>query len=400
MVYSFSMLTDVLSVLPDDYMEAVLVGRIYDPNVEGPCVVVIREDHLLDISQIYPTLSDLFESPNPHAAARSAEGDRSWSLKKVLNDSLSKNVDAPTLLAPIDLSVVKATGVSFAASMLERVIEERAGGDPATASKLREELEIVLKNDISSIVPGSQEAADLAESLKKKGMWSQYLEVGIGPDPEIFTKAPVLAAVGFGQDIGVARISSWNNPEPEIVLVVSSQGHIVGATLGNDVNLRDVEGRSALLLGRAKDNNASAALGPFVRLFDDHFTIEDVKQANVDLHIDGVDDNFELSAVSSMSKISRDPEDIVRYLFNGDHHYPDGAFLYLGTLFSPTNDRGEVGQGFTHHTGDIVKISSPRLGQLRNTVTYADIAPAWNFGIRALIQNLTERGLIDRVGTK
>lgn len=388
------------SILPADYQVAVLVGRIYDPSVEGPCVVVFREDRLFDISETFPTLSDLFESSDPHAAARSTKGGRSWSFDQVLRDSLSKNVAETTLLAPIDLSVVKATGVTFATSMLERVIEERAGGDPASASKLREELENVMRNDLSSIVPGSQEAADLAESLKRKGMWSQYLEVGIGPDPEIFTKAPVLAAVGYGQDIGVARISSWNNPEPEIALVISSQGNIVGATLGNDVNLRDIEGRSALLLGRAKDNNASAALGPFVRLFDDQFTIEDVKQADVDLHINGVDDNFELSAVSSMSQISRDPEDIVQYLFSGDHHYPDGAFLYLGTLFSPTNDRGEVGQGFTHHTGDIVKISSPRLGQLQNTVTYSDSAPAWNFGIRALIQNLTERGLIDSVGAK
>lgn len=394
------MVTDFESVLPGDYLEAVLVGRIYDPSVEGPCVVVVRGDRLLDITQTFPTLSDLFESPEPQSGARLSAGGRSWSLKQVISDSLSKNVDAPTLLAPIDLSVVKATGVSFATSMLERVIEERAGGDPALANQLRGELEIVLKNDISSIVPGSQGAADLAESLKKIGMWSQYLEVGIGPDPEIFTKAPVLAAVGFGQDIGVARISSWNNPEPEIVLVISSSGSILGATLGNDVNLRDVEGRSALLLGKAKDNNASAALGPFVRLFDDHFTIDDVKQADVNLHINGIDDHFELAAKSSMSKISRDPEDIVRHLINEDHHYPDGVYLYLGTMFSPTKDRDAAGAGFTHHIGDIVKISSPLLGQLQNTVTYSDVAPAWNFGIRALIQNLTERGLIDCVGTK
>jgi fumarylacetoacetate (FAA) hydrolase family protein len=305
----------------------------------------------------------------------------------------TRNPAKPWLIAPIDLQAVKAAGVTFAVSMLERVIEERARGNPAAAATIRAEIGRIIGEDLSKLVPGSPEAAELKRVLIAGGVWSQYLEVGIGPDAEIFTKAPAMAAVGTGAEAGLHPISTWNNPEPEVVLAVASTGRIVGATLGNDVNLRDVEGRSALLLGKAKDNNASAAVGPFLRLFDDHFTLDDVRRADLSLRVEGPD-GFVLEGASSISKISRDPEDLVRQMIGPHHQYPDGAVLYLGTMFAPVKDRHAPGQGFTHITGDIVTIHSPRLGTLTNVMTTSDKAEPWTFGTSHLMRNLARRGLL------
>jgi fumarylacetoacetate (FAA) hydrolase family protein len=295
------------------------------------------------------------------------------------------------LLAPCDLQAIKAAGVTFAASLVERVIEERAKGDPAAAAKVREELKGVF-GDIGALKPGSPEAAEAKLLLLREGLWSQYLEVGIGPDAEVFTKAQPMSAVGYGAEIGLHPKSVWNNPEPEIVLACSSRGAIVGASLGNDVNLRDFEGRSALLLSKAKDNNASCAIGPFVRLFDASFCLDDVRAAEVSLTVEGAD-NFRLEGLSSMAKISRDPFDLVAQTLNENHQYPDGLMLFLGTLFAPTQDRDTPGEGFTHKLGDRVTIRSSRLGGMVNRVTTADAAPPWTFGVRALMRSLAARGL-------
>ncbi|NKX54398.1 fumarylacetoacetate hydrolase family protein [Arthrobacter mobilis] len=385
-------------VLPADADTATLVGRIFDPAVGGPCVVAVRGRELADITEAFPSISDLFESEDPVSAVRSAQAARTWNLDEVLESSLSEGTAGPYLLAPVDLSVLKAAGVTFATSLMERLIEERAGGDPAKADQLRGELESVLGAEISSIVPGSPEAARLKADLQERGLWSQYLEVGLGPDPEVFTKAPVLSAVGCGQQIGVAEVSSWNNPEPEVAVVITSTGRIVGATLGNDVNLRDVEGRSALLLPKAKDNNASAAAGPFVRLLDENFTLDDVRNAEVRLEVLGEDDGFVMDGVSHMDQISRDPAELASYAVGDSHQYPDGILLYTGTLFSPTQDRDGEGMGFTHRLGDVVRISSPQLGMLANRVNQSEKAPRWEFGLRSFIRNLHERGLTGKVG--
>ena len=283
---------------------------------------------------------------------------------------------------------------------MERLIEERAGGDPNMASDLRGELEALIGSEVSSIVPGSPDSAILKEDLQKRGLWSQYLEVGLGPDPEVFTKAPVLSAVGCGQQIGVAAVSSWNNPEPEVVLAVTSTGKIVGATLGNDVNLRDVEGRSALLLPKAKDNNASASAGPFIRLLDENFTLDDVRNAELRLEVLGEEDGFVMDGVSQMDKISRDPAALAAYTVSDSHQYPDGILLYTGTLFSPTQDREGEGKGFTHRLDDVVRISSPHLGMLANRVNQSEKAPRWEFGLRSYIKNLHDRGLTGKIGSK
>ena len=385
-------------VLPADAAAATLVGRIFDPEVDGPCVVVVRGSHLVDITDSFPCMTDLLESPEPARAAKAAVGARQWPLTAVLRNSLDEESGGPHLLAPVDLSVLKAAGVTFAKSLMERLIEERAGGDPQKAEELRAGLETAIGLEISSIVPGGEDAARLKADLQDRGLWSQYLEVGLGPDPEVFTKAPVLSAVGCGQEIGVANVSSWNNPEPEIALAVTSTGRIVGATLGNDVNLRDVEGRSALLLPKAKDNNASAAVGPFIRLLDESFTLDDIRGAEVRLEVLGEDDDFTMDGLSQMREISRDPEMLAAYTVGDAHQYPDGILLYLGTLFSPTTDRDGEGMGFTHHLGDIVRISSPKLGMLVNRVNHSENAPRWEFGLRKLIQNLHKRNLTGQVG--
>ena len=372
--------------LPTDAGRAVLAGRI-DLGA-GPTPVLIRGGGVHDVSRAAPTISDLLDDPG----AAALEGPRLFDLTELAARARTQDPAHPFLLAPIDLQVVKAAGVTFALSAVERVIEERARGDVAAAAAIRDRIEARIGGDIRAVIPGSAEAAKLKAALIDDGLWSQYLEVAIGPDAEIFTKAPVLSSVGFGAPIGVRSDSTWNNPEPEIVLIADETGQPVGATLGNDVNLRDFEGRSALLLGKAKDNNASCAIGPLIRLFDENFTLDDVRSATVDLTIDG-SDGYRLSGSSSMAQISRDPADLMRQALS-EHHYPDGFVLFLGTMFAPTQDRDAPGRGFTHKAGDIVTISSERLGTLVNTVTSSKAAPAWRFGIRDLMHNLAARGLL------
>jgi len=366
-------------ILPADADAALLVGRVQLPN--GPAVAVLRDGVLHDVSDVFPTMSTLAEEEDPAAAARAAAGPEIASFEEVWANTAPDRRDPsrPWLLSPIDLQVVKASGVTFPVSMLERIIEERARGEAEDASGIRATILAALGGDIRDLMPGSPEAMRLKEALVEAGLWSQYLEVGIGPDAEIFTKAPVLATVGAGSDVGVLRESTWNNPEPEVVLVVSSSGTIIGATLGNDVNLRDIEGRSALLLGRAKDNNASASVGPFIRLFDEGFGIDDVRAETVTLTVTG-EDGFRMEASSHMAQISRDPVDLVRQAHGAHHAYPDGFVLYLGTMFAPTADRDEPGRGFTHHVGDIVQISSARLGTLVNRVQHSESIPRGRTG--------------------
>jgi fumarylacetoacetate (FAA) hydrolase family protein len=380
-------------VLPEDAARATLVARVFDPEQGGPCVAALRGDVVVDLTAVEPTVSDLLERDDAVEVVRSASGGTSWPLRRLLDATLASDRSAAHFLAPNDLQVVKAAGVTFVRSMLERVIEERAHGDPARAEEMRAKLADAVGGAIAQVRPGSPEAARVKEVLSGEGLWSQYLEVGIGPDPEIFTKAPVLAAVGVGAQIGVLARSSWNNPEPELVLAVTSRGVAVGATLGNDVNLRDFEGRSALLLTEAKDNNASCAVGPFIRLFDDTFGLDDACDQDITLRIDGPE-GYVLEGVSSVGEISRDPLELVAHALGAHHQYPDGFMLFTGTMFAPTEDRDQPGQGFTHKRDDVVAISARRLGTLVNTVSSAEDAPAWTFGVRALMSNLAARGLL------
>ena len=387
------------SVLPADASAACLVGRVWLPApADGPAVVAVAGDGgLVDISASFPTMSHLLQAPQPAEAARNAaaEGSPVGTLEAALA-GVAGGEDGSgglRLLAPCDLQALKAAGVTFVKSMLERVIEERAAGDAGAADQIRRTIGAEIGGNLAEIVPGSEKAALLKDSLIKRGLWSQYLEVGIGPDAEVFTKAPPMSAVGAGADIGIHPRSAWNNPEPEVVLAVNSRGETVGATLGNDVNLRDFEGRSALLLGKAKDNNASCAIGPFIRLFDDGFTIDDVRRAVVRLRVEG-EDGFVLDGSSSLAEISRDPLDLVAQTIGRMHQYPDGVMLFTGTMFAPVEDRDTAGQGFTHKVGDVVTVASEKLGALVNRVDHADKVTPWTFGTRALMESLARRGLL------
>jgi len=384
------------SCLPDDAAHATLVGRVWRPDAGGPSVVTVRGGNLIDVTRHFPTVRDLCETPNPAASLAAAGGETIGTLDAVLANTPpeTRNREKPWLLTPIDLQAIKAAGVTFVISMLERVIEERARGDLNAAAAIRSEVTRLVGDDLAKLRPGSPEAADLKQVLIDQGAWSQYLEVGIGPDAEIFTKSQPMAAVGTAADAGIHPNSSWNNPEPEVVLAVSSDGRIVGATLGNDVNLRDIEGRSALLLGKAKDNNASCAIGPFLRLFDHNFGLDDIRSMTVSLTVKG-EDGFTLDGSSSIAMISRDPADLVAQMVNAHHRYPDGAVLFLGTMFAPVKDRDFQGQGFTHKTNDIVTIASPKLGRLINRMRPTDQCEAWSFGAGALMRNLARRGLLN-----
>ncbi|MFN3853814.1 MAG: fumarylacetoacetate hydrolase family protein [Phreatobacter sp.] len=379
------------TTLPADGTAGTLVGRVERPGL-GPSVVAIRAAGVFDVTASFPTTADLFDRPDPAAALAGATGEHVGELAELLANTPPDRRDParPFFLSPIDLQAVKAAGVTFAISMVERVIEEQAKGAPERAAAIRAEIGEIIGGELKGLKPGSPEAAALKTHLQERGLWSQYLEVGIGPDAEIFTKAPVLSSVGTGADVGLHPISTWNNPEPEVVLVIASDGRIVGATLGNDVNLRDVEGRSALLLGKAKDNNASAALGPFVRLFDATFGLDAVRAMKVSLTVTG-EDGFVLDGRSDMAAISRDVEDLARQAIGAHHQYPDGLVLYCGTLFAPIQDRGAPGKGFTHRIGDIVTIASPELGSLTNRVRLSTECPPWTFGIRALMASLAAR---------
>jgi fumarylacetoacetate (FAA) hydrolase family protein len=380
--------------LPEDHQLATLVGRIWQPGV-GPVLVKVQADGVYDLTAVAATSSQLLELDNPAAAVAQAKAPRLASLEDLLAnaDVATRDTSRPWLLAPIDLQAVKASGVTFVASMLERVIEEQARGDAGRAESVRKAITAVIGDNLSSVVPGSDGAAKLKEVLLEQGVWSQYLEVGIGPDAEIFTKAQPLSSVGLGDEVGIHPKSVWNNPEPEIVLVVNSRGATLGATLGNDVNLRDFEGRSALLLGKAKDNNASCAIGPFIRLFDANFSIDDVRRAELTMRVDGTE-GFTLKGSSSMSMISRDPLNLVEHAIGPNHQYPDGLVLFLGTMFAPTQDRFGPGQGFTHQVADVVTIATPKLGALVNKVNFTDKVAPWTFGLTALLKNLAQRKLI------
>ncbi|WP_375570544.1 fumarylacetoacetate hydrolase family protein [Ahrensia marina] len=374
---------------------ALLLGRIWRADI-GPSVVTVRDGEVIDItSKRTPTVRDVCELDDPAGYVADAEGHPIGSLDDIVSAPVGDETKT-YLLAPCDLQAVKACGVTFAGSMVERVIEERAAGDPSAAQAIRNRIGALIGESLRNITPGSNEAMAVKQALIKESLWSQYLEVGIGPDAEVFSKAQVLSSVGHGAKVGLHPSSKWNNPEPEVVLAASSKGQIIGATLGNDVNLRDIEGRSALLLSKAKDNNASCAIGPFIRLFDGAFTLDTVRNQTLTLHVEGPDD-FVLHGHSDMAQISRDPADLVSQTLGPHHQYPDGIMLFLGTLFAPTRDRdpeGAPGDGFTHKLGDVVTISSPDLGALTNTVDLSTNCPPWTFGTRSLMANLASRGLL------
>ncbi len=376
----------------DIFSSGTFVGRVWRPELKGPALVVVRDSALYDItSKDAPTMRDLLEKDDPVGFVRAQKGE----VVARLDDLLAAKADqsAVHLLAPIDLQAIKACGVTFARSMLERVIEERAAGNPDLAESIRGKVTALIGDSLRNLKAGSPEAAKVKATLIEEGVWSQYLEVGIGPDAEVFSKSQVMSSMGPGANVGLHPISKWNNPEPEIVLAVDSKGRVRGATLGNDVNLRDVEGRSALLLGKAKDNNASCSIGPFIRLFDDTYTLDDVRKADLDLKVEG-EDGYVLHGSSSMKEISRDPLDLVSQTIGRHHQYPDGFVLFMGTLFAPVEDRDTPGQGFTHKIGDVVTISNDKLGALQNRVLLSTECAPWTFGVSHLMRNLAERDLI------
>jgi fumarylacetoacetate (FAA) hydrolase family protein len=385
----------LIESLPTDWREARLLGRLQLP--EGPTPVLVEKGRVYDVSKSAPTVAEAVAHPDRlhPGRARDLGPLDALSIRAAGTDAIDVSGTSGdiAILSPIDFQVIKAAGVTFAISALERVIDERSRGNFALAEKIRSNLSAKVGTDALSVEPGSEAALRLKDALIAEGLWSQYLEVAIGPDAEVFTKAPVLSSVGWGAKVGIRSDSLWNNPEPEIVLAVDAEGTIVGATLGNDVNLRDIEGRSALLLGKAKDNTASCAIGPFIRLFDSTFTLDHVREAVVELKIQGPE-GFQLSGRSTMKDISRDPLDLVAQTLNSHHQYPDGFVLFLGTLFAPVDDRDEPGRGFTHKVGDLVRVSSTKLGTLVNTVVTCDTAPPWTVGITALMRNLASRGLL------
>ena len=369
--------------LPTDSHDALLIGRVFEPQHGGPRVVQVRGDDVYDLTDDFFTISELCEQPDPVGYLRQ-DRTPSWSLAKLVAASTARHTHHPHLLSPVDLQVIKACGVTFVDSMIERVIEEKCAGDPLKATEVRGQVLDALGGSLAGVTPGSAKADEVKNILVQQGLWSPYLEVGIGPYAEVFTKGPVLSSVGFGAQVGIPTFSEWNNPEPELVLVVSKTGRVVGATLGNDVNLRDIEGRSALLLGKAKDNNAQCALGPFIRVFDSEVTLDTLAEETIHLEVVG-EDGFEMTGTNSVSHISRPLRQLVEQTVGDHHQYPDGLVIFTGTLFAPTKDRDTPGSGFTHKPGDHVSIWSKHLGLLSNTTGVTEELPPWEFGMTAFL---------------
>ncbi len=375
--------------LPSDHQAATLLGRCWCPRRARGMPVLCKDGALHELE--LPTIAHILNTADPAQVVRASAGTVLVQLEAALEAVGDRT--RPHLLPPVDLQPIKAAGVTFVDSMLERVIEEATRGDAATAAEARAAILEAIGDDVARLTPGSPEAMAFREAMLAADRWSPYLEVGLGPDAELFTKGSPMSGVGTGMPVGIRSDSDWNNPEPEVVLVIAPDGRIVGATLGNDVNLRDWEGRSALLLGRAKDNRSSASIGPFIRLFDCHlggaFDLDVVRREVVTLEVDGPE-GFKLEAESSMARISRDPADLAAQLFD-DHDWPDGVVLYLGTMFAPTRDRPRedgttvAGDGFTHRIGDRVRISSARLGGLENEVRTCAACPPWTEGVSGLI---------------
>jgi fumarylacetoacetate (FAA) hydrolase family protein len=388
------------NILPRDSETATLIGRAWIPGrIGGPSPVAIHDQKVYDLARVVPTSSQLINAADPVRLVREAlKSDwvkSTGSVDSLLANSAAdrRDLSKPYLLAPCDLQALRACGVTFVSSMLERVIEEHAKGDAEKAEEVRRAIGDEIGAEIRTVQPGSPAAVKLKESLIRRGLWSQYLEVGIGPDAEVFNKSQPMSAVGVGAEIGIRPDSSWNNPEPEVVLAVNRAGKTVGVALGNDVNLRDFEGRSALLLGKAKDNNASCAIGPFIRLFDDRYQVDDMRATQIRIEVQGPE-GYRIEGRSDLSQISRDPLELVAQAINRVHQYPDGMMLFLGTQFAPIHDRGEKGKGFTHKVGDVVTIQADRLGTLVNRVNSCDRIPPWTFGLADLMQNLAKRGLL------
>lgn len=407
------------ATLPADWKEGSFIGRVWRSDIqpEGPSVVALDKDgYLVDITTSFPTVSKLCNQEDPAAAMREAlernKGNRIGRFSEILaNTPLhAQKKGKPYLISPADLQAVKAAGVTFADSLIERSVEKLAGGDPAKADNIRKDIHAVIRGkmglaetdeiDLSKMKPGSPQALELRDYLIDKGLQKSYLEVGLGPDAEIFTKAQPMATVGHGAHAGVHPGSKWNNPEPEVVMVAGKSGKAVGAALGNDVNCRDIEGESELKLGECKDQNASATMGPLIRLFDKSFTLDDVRTMDVGLEVSNAEDGYKVDAVSSMSKISRDPQNELLAQTFAHHQYPDGALLYCGTMFAAAmvpRDKEHPEKGFTHKYGDVVTITSSKLGSVTNVMQSADLCPKWEVGAGALMENLAERGLL--VGT-
>ncbi len=390
----------VQAILPRDFRNATLIGRAWIPGRDaGPSPVAIQNGRVYDLARAVPTSSQLLNAADPVGVVREALRSR-WTraigqVEALLDNSHAERRDPaePYFLTPCDLQALRACGVTFVSSMLERVIEEHAKGDAGKADEIRQAIGEEIGASIRTVKPGSPEATRLKESLIRRGLWSQYLEVGIGPDAEVFNKSQPMSAVGVGAEIGVRADSSWSNPEPEVVLAVNRAGTVVGATLGNDVNLRDFEGRSALLLGKGKDNNASCAIGPFVRLFDERYGVDDVRSTRIEIQVSGTD-GYRLEGKSDLKQISRDPLDLVSQAVNRTHQFPDGMMLFLGTQFAPIQDRHEKGKGFTHRVGDVVTIRAEKLGALVNRVNHCDQIAPWTYGVADLMNNLARRGLL------
>jgi len=396
--YSTAKNYNMRECLPDECREGTWLGRAWLPasfapsNIAGPHVITVRDGQVIELSDCFDSIADITRHPTPTAAVQNATGVSICSLNTLLENSLFYKLPAdirksqqPSLLAPNDIQAIKACGVTFVASLIERVIEEKALGNPSKAEEIRAVVHAAIGDNLKDIEPGSPQTEILKAKLIAQGIWSAYLEVGIGPDVEVFTKSQPMSAIPCGSQLGVLETSQWNNPEPEVAFLVSPQGSFLGAALANDVNLRDYEGRSSLLLGKAKDQNGSCPIGPMFRLFDDSYSLDDAANTEVNLSIVG-EDGFCSTGENRMSEISRSVDSIIKQVCNGSHQYPDGIAIMLGTMFAPTEDRGEEGMGFTHKVGDRVEISSPKLGKLVNWVNYCHEIPEWSYGIADFVE--------------
>ncbi|MBL9114923.1 MAG: fumarylacetoacetate hydrolase family protein [Verrucomicrobiaceae bacterium] len=191
------------------------------------------------------------------------------------------------------------------------------------------------------------------EESKDAGGGSFYDRVYAAERPEIFFKATPQRVAAPGAAMHLRRDSKWMVPEPEMTLVISAGGKLIGTTVGNDLSCRDIEGENPLYLPQAKCFRLSAALGPCIRVSAEPLSSETA--IHLQILRSGV---TAFEGQTTLAQLKRTPAELIAFLYR-DNDFPQGAFLMTGTGIVPPDD-------FTLQPGDEVRISIDDIGTLSN----------------------------------
>jgi 2-dehydro-3-deoxy-D-arabinonate dehydratase len=193
------------------------------------------------------------------------------------------------------------------------------------------------------------------EESKLSGGADFYAKVYEAERPEVFFKATPNRIVGPGEKVNIRKDSTWDVPEPELTLVVTSSGKIIGYTIGNDMSSRSIEGENPLYLPQAKTYDACAAVGPCIYITDEPLDSNTMIQLEINRNNTTV-----FSDKIAISQMKRTPQELVSFVYR-ECSFPVGCLIMTGTGIVPGND-------FTLQSGDEIKITIDNIGKLVNVV--------------------------------